>query len=471
MSSSARRWWVWAAIMVLVAVQIVSPWPNLTPDAVGYFSMARSLAQDGTLLRFGDPHVRYGPAYPVAIAPLFWLSPEPFLLLNLLNVALLAVFGRVVYVWALEVATEAAPYIAALAVVNVVVLAMFRRPLSETLFCPLLFGVAIGYNRALAGTLKPRWWAILVPCSCVLALTRQAGLLVTVGFATALLWQAIRGRRGWRSAIGFAVLAVAPPTAAVILWAAIDGARVHRPGDFSHVAALKTGPGPDAADMPTSPLSRRVIEGLRVRVAEVGRVTLPLMSKVYARSETWLHASTFIYFPWFALIVYGWLRHLRESDDAIAWMWPFYFALYVYWPFDQAARFTAPLVPLLMVCLWRAVGNLGGWRPKLFAVLTVLHLLIALGTWIVTERPRGYGLWMQWPELRRIADDFRDRPDELAVDPEASELARPLEFWLDRAVPVSIPGETGRFVVGWSDELRRVPLEQRRVVVRPTGVE
>jgi len=471
MSSGVKQRWIWAAIGTLVAVQIISPCPYFTPDAGAYLSMARSLAHDGALLRYGDPHIRYGPAYPFVIAPLFWLSSEPFLLLSVLNFALLVGFGLAAYFWARGVAPAAAPYAAALGVVNVVVLAMFRRPLSETVFCPLLFGLAIGYNRALTGTLRPGWWAVLVPGSCVLALTRQAGLMIAAGFATALLWQAIRGRRSWRSAIGLAILAVVPPTAAVFGWAAIDGARVHRSGDFDHVAALKTGPGPETADMPTSPLGRRVIEGLRVRVAEVGRVTIPLMAKVYAPSETWLHLDTLIYFSWFSFIVYGWLRHLREADDSLAWMWPFYFALYVYWPFDQAARFTAPLVPLLMVCLWRAVGNLGDWRPRLFAALTVAHLLISLGTWIVTERPRGHGLWAHWPELRRIADEFRDRPDELAVEPDAVELTRPVEFWLDRTIPVRVPGETRRFVIGWGDELRKIPLEQRKVVVRPPGVE
>lgn len=467
MYSPRRVRCLWVAIGVLVAVQLVAPWPYLTPDAGAYLSMARSLAHEGTLLRFGDPHIRYGPAYPIVIAPLFCLADEPFLLLSLLNTALLASFAIAVYVWARGVAPEAAPYAVAFAVVNVVVLAMFRRPLSETVFCPLLFALGLGYNRALAGTLRPRWWAFIVPASCVLVLTRQAGVMLPVGFACAVLWQAIRGRRSWASAIGFAALAVVPPAVAVVGWAAFDGAKAHRDGDFNHMAAMRTDRGPEAADLPTTPLVRRVAEGLRVRVAEVGRVTLPLMSKVYAPPETWLHQCTLFYVPWFVFVLCGWLRHLRETDDSLAWMWPWYFALYVYWPFDQAARFTAPLAPLLMVFLWRSVGT-QRWRPTLFAVLIVLHLLISLGTFIVTEGPRGYGLWTHEQELRRIANEFRERPDELSVDADAPEIARLLEFWLDRPLPVVVNREpSSRWVVGWDTDQKRLPLERRTIVLRP----
>jgi hypothetical protein len=459
--------WAWAAVGVLVAMQLVSPWPYLTPDATAYLSMARSLAHQGTLLRFGDPHVRFGPAYPFVISPVFWLTDEPFLLITLLNTALLALFAIAIFGWARCVAPDAAPYAAAFAVVNVVVLAMFRRPLSETVFCPLLFAIAIGYNRALAGSLRSRWWAVLVPASCVLVLTRQAGVMLPVGFACAVLWQAIRGRRRWASAIPFAAIATVPPMLAVVGWAAFDGAKAHRQGDFHHVSALRTDRGPEAADLPTGPLPRRVAEGLRVRVAEVGRVTLPLMSKVYAPPETWLHQCTLFYVPWFALIVYGWVRHLRETDDAMAWMWPWYFALYVYWPFDQAARFTAPLAPLLLVFTWRAVGNLRGWRPTVFVVLISLHLLISLGTWIVTDRPRGHGLWKHEPELHRIAEEFRGRPDELAVDSDAPEIARLMELWLDHPIPVVTAHEPSpRWVVGWGSDQKRTPLQSRTVVLR-----
>jgi hypothetical protein len=470
METGGRRRGAWIAagvfVAALVGVQIVSPRPTLSPDAVDYLSMARSLARDGTLRRLGDEHVRLAPAYPFVIAPLFWLADEPFLLLSVLNGVLLAGFGAAAYVWARRVAPDAAPYAALFAVVNVVVIASFRRPLSETVFCGLLFAAAAGYNAALARPVQPGWWVLLVPAQCVLALTRQAGALVGVGFAGAVLWQASRGRRSWRSAVGLAALGALPPVLAVVAWAAYDGSKAHRPGEFNHAAALNAGPGPEAADLPTTPLGRRLAEGLRVRIAEIGRVTVPLMAKVYAPAETWWHTGTLLYIPVFALVVVGWVCHMRSADDALAWTWPLYFALYVYWPFDQAARFTAPLVPLLVVCLWRACGDLGG-RRVVFATLVVAHLVVSLGTWVVTERPRHVGLWSHEAGLRLIADDFRDRPGELGGAADSTELLYPLVFWLDRPLPIIGEGTVRvRWVVAWDDARKSVPLEKRAVVVR-----
>lgn len=456
-----------AAGGVLIAVQIVGPCPYLTPDAVDYLSMARSVADTGSPRRLGEEHLRLGPAYPFVLSPLFLLDPEPFLLLSVLNLALLAAFGLAAFAWARRVAPEAAPWVALFAVTNTVVLGLFRRSLSETVFCAGLFAVAVGYNRALAGALRPGWWAILLPLQCGVALTRQAGAFAAGGFAVALCWQALRGRRSWSSALGLGLLATVPTAAAVVGWTAFDTGRMHTPGDFHHASALATGPGPATADLPTEPLSRRLAEGLRVRVAEVGRVTIPAMAKNYAPPETWLHPTTLIYVLFFALIMIGWARHLRAADDSLAWMWPCYFALYVYWPFDQAARFTAPLAPLLAVCLWRAVGEFGGRRPALFAVLAALHLVYGTGVWLVTDRPLGHALWGYWPEVRRVADDFRERPVELAVAADAEGLRLAVEFLLDRDVPVVRDGAAPQFVLGWGDGRKGVPVGERGVVVRP----
>ena len=443
------RWRTGLLALALIACQLVSSLPYLTPDTVQYLSIARSLATHGTMLRLGQEQVLYAPIYPFLMTPLFWLGDEPFLALSFLNVALLAAFGFLVYRWCRVSAPGAALFVALLTVVDTTVALNYRRSLSETIFCPMLYGLAILYDRILAGRLPRGAWPFVVALQCAAALTRQIGIFLAIGFAIAALLQAVHGRRSWRNALLVSALAIGPPVLIVAAWTNYDNARATQ---FSNTDMLaSTARNGVVTDLPVSPLSLRLSEGLRVRIAETGRTTIPGLYNSYSKGR-WLDINSLVYLPVFALVLLGWRRQLR-TGGVLAIVWPMYFLFHVYWPFDQSGRYAVPMIPFLFVCLWDSLERLGSCRRPLFAVLIAAHFAVSFGFFVMIDAPRARDLRAQWPALRDIADRYADQP--LGVARNSFELQLPLEFFLDREVPVLPPDEIGsvpgRVVVEWDD--------------------
>jgi hypothetical protein len=111
---------------------------------------------------------------------------------------------------------------------------------------------------------------------------------------------------------------------------------------------------------PKAGLGRQLLEGLRLRISDIGRLLVPGMFKAYGRPGQWLHVSTAVYVPVLAAVGVGWWMLVRRRPDVLAMMFPFYLGLYIVWPFGQATRFMMPMLPVL----WGCVGNLvvGGAR-------------------------------------------------------------------------------------------------------------
>ncbi len=459
-------WRIQLLALAAIAILVVAPWPYLTPDAVNYLSIARSIAHRGELARLGQSQVFHGPGYPVMLAPVFWIADEPFLLISIINAALLAAFGWTAYRWAKLNTPAAAPYVALLVVVNVVVSANFRRPLSETVFCPALFGLAIGYNRILKGQFPKSHWPVLITGQIGLALVRQMGALAAAGFALACLSQAVRGQRRWSNAIGLGALTCLPTAFAVIAWTCYDNARA---ADFSNADFLASQSTAAAiADWPLHPLSRRLAEGLRVRIAEVGQVTLPGLFKSYAGPERWLDIHTLIFVPYFALLLVGWRRVLRIGD-VMAWIWPLYFAAHVYWPFNQSARFTVPMTPVLFVFLWRALDHWPTRRVPLFVTLIALHFAVSFGFTMAVDAPKARAIWGHWPTLQAIAQERRISNATVSVAEDSSDLQLPLQFLLDRPIPVLSTEQivlSRSDIVSWDDTRKTTPPWKRQVIVK-----
>jgi hypothetical protein len=441
-------WRIGLLALTAIAALVVSPWPYLTPDAVNYLSIARNLANRGELARLGESQVFHGPGYPVLLAPVFWISAEPWLAISIVNAGLLALFGGLAYRWAKDNTPDAAVYVGLLTVVNVIVTTIFRRPLSETVFCSGLFALAISYNRVLQGTFPGRLWPALIAGQCGLALVRQMGAIAGFGVAAAVTVQAIRGERRWSSALAVGFLTCVPPAIVVVSWTLYDNARA---AEFSNADFLATQSSSAAiADWPLHPLTRRLAEGLRVRISEAGQITIPGLFKSYAAPECWLDANTFVYVPYFALLLVGWRRLLR-TNDVMAWIWPLYFLAHVYWPFYQSARFTAPLAPVLFVFLWRALDSWPGRRGPLFASLIAAHFAVSLGVYAAADGRKAREQWWHWPELRDVARQARMSQEQVFVDANAIDLRLSLQFLIDRPVLTTNEGSAG-IVVTWDDE-------------------
>ncbi len=139
----SSRWGLLAGWAVLAAAQVITPLWYPTPDACGYLSIARSLASGAPPTNLGSRNLVFGIGYPLLIAPAFLLGAAPFLAVTAINAALAAAYLAGVVAWAWRREAAAAWPIALLAVGNVIVLALFRRALSEAAFLAALIGFVI----------------------------------------------------------------------------------------------------------------------------------------------------------------------------------------------------------------------------------------------------------------------------------------------------------------------------------------
>ncbi len=182
-----------------------------------------------------------------------------------------------------------------------------------------------------------------------------------------------------------------------------------------------------------------MIEGLRLRISEVGRLVVPGMFKTYAAHGQWLNVNVFIYLAVFALVAAGWWRLIRRRRDVFAATMPLYFALYVVWAFDADTRYLLPLLPAIMVSLWFAIESMTRSPLTVLAALLVLHLAVAAGYWIAVEIPRGRECNRQWVIAEEFAPDIKDEPGMVVATPQVPECARlMLSFLIDRPVPERI---------------------------------
>ena len=218
------------------------------------------------------------------------------------------------------------------------------------------------------------------------------------------------------------------------------------------------------ADWPLDPVSTRLSEGMRVRVGEVGQLTIPGLYNSYSK-DGWLGINSLLFAVVFVFVLVGW-RRLLSRGDVMAYIWPVYFLFHVWWPFGQSGRFTMPMVPVLCLCLWHALERLGTCRRHLFVVLIAAHFAVSMGHFLVIDAPRAWALRSHWPQLRAIAE--RHAGDRMGVTKSSFELAPPLAMFLQRDVPVVAPGQAergARIMLEWDDA--KLPIERRRILETP----
>jgi hypothetical protein len=424
---------LWAA---LAAVQIISPLWYLAADSPGYLSIARSLAIGQTPTNLGSPHLVYAVGYPLLICPVFWTPDPPFLLLSVLHAGAATLYLAGVYSWARRLLPEAALPTALLALGQVTVLTLFRRVLSEAMYMPLLIWTINAMDASVSQPGKARY---ALPSAmlllALLALVRQAGILFAGGFGLCVLGKAWQGHISWSRAWLWTAAVSLPALGVLLAAVSYDQAMGNQLGSWSNLDIFTQSAGrPTELYTDAFPFWQQLLEGCRVRISEIGRLTIPGMYGAHNGPADWLNLNMLLYLPLCGFLVWGWFRLVRVTRDVAALTLPFYAVLHIYWPWDQAGRYFAPVLPVLFLCLWAGFAWLGTRRRTVFMFLAVAHMAVAIGFWMSRDRPAARLEAARWPELERLAGYTRNEPAEVQTRSRFKGVALILSYLLDRQV-------------------------------------
>ena len=421
------------ALAVLLAIQI-GPWFYYSPDGCAYLSLARNIASGEEPAVLGQPRLGIPLGYPLLISPAFWFSERPFLLVSAVNWLLAMVLMLGVYRWLRRQIPEHAVLLTSLIMVNAGLWYHFRRPLKEIAFLAVMVWLTNALQSLLQGEGRRRIIrrGLLGVALLILLLTvRYSGIVLIAGFGVALLLIVSRNAAHRRLIVGTSVVIGLCSLAAL-------GVLIQFGGDLY----LK-------AFVPASGVLPQVAEGLRLRISEIGRLSLPGMFKSYSGRNEWLHLNMGLYLAILPMIAWGWWQLAWRRRDVLAMTLPFYFVLYVAWPFDQGARFMLPMVPALVTCLWLGARPLfpraAGWT----IVLLLMHLGGALGYWIQVDAPRAIARHHDWAELEQLAAEIGADEAALAVRNFDPSLHAMLELSLDRRLPGPLTGPTAPAEIHW----------------------
>jgi len=399
--------WGLGITLLLLAIQIGPHWyPEC--DASIYLSSARAMAQ-GRDLQYVDSPLDVGlPGYPMMLAPAFWFGNRPFLLLSLIN-WLIAAAGTIgVYLWARRRCPSAAVLITMLSMLNSATLLYYRRSLKELAVLTVLIWTGLALQRMCDQRRRPGMVAVALTSLVlgpVLVLIRYTGILLFAGFllATCLDFSQ-RSVARWQR-IALALLLVTP---AVLF----TGNQLARQRELAAQRQLVN--YQDYFSQGISEFDRHYLEGLRLQISSIGRITIPGMFKAYARSGHWLNINTCVYSLWLILIGRGWW-HLARHKDVLALALPLFVAAYVIWPFDQGPRFLVPMAPVLIACTWLGACPLFRNRHTVLALLLVGHVTVSTAYWVATDRPRARQTHQQWTTVETLASTLKDNRQPAAM--------------------------------------------------------
>ena len=418
-----RRWLT--VLAFLLAIQISPHWYP-TPDGCSYLSIARSIAAGGMPTNLGSRQLYYAPGYPLLISPAFLFSDRPFLLLSIMQWLLTVVFMLGVYQWSRRLFPPAALVVTALATVNVEFWCLYRRTLSEIAFMAVLIWLVNLLNAALTARSSRDACVRILLGSLLLAglvAIRQAGIVFAAGFGAAMIVQACRGRVRWFHAVAGSLVVGIPATFVFL-------GIIHHDRELAVAAQSVT--YVDHITNSDYNWMAQLIEGIRLRISEIGRITIPGMYKSYARRGDWLNVNMAIYVAWSSLLLAAWWRLVRQSKDVFALTLPFYAALYVVWPFDQATRFFVPLVPLLMTCVWLVFERWQQYRMRILTGLLAAHGAVAIGYWVGVDAPRARKDNAQWAAVEQLAAPIRANGGPVLALHIRDNTALMLQYVLDR---------------------------------------
>jgi len=421
-----------ARIMVIIAVALmlmvqISPYWQPTMDGSAYLSIARSIGAGAGLERFGEVHLFFAPGYSVLIAPLtvFGLS---FLAFSVAHWVFLVLFFVGTYVWARRIVPRWAMVIAILSAMNVGVMDLFRRTLSEAAFMPLLVWGAVVLDRLVGVDREnesdvPVWWIVAgIGIVAGLCVVRQAGLALPLGLAVLVVYRAMVdqhfGARVWLVS-AMIVGAGLASTVGLSLFDANQAASLG--GGQNYVRLLFE---------PDTSLMVQLFDTARLRIQSIGRLLVPGMFKAYGG---WLNPAMLIYVPVTLCVAAGWVITILKCSNVLVWSFPFYIGLYLIWPYDQGTRFMVPMVPVFWIVLLMLAKRWEINRRRLRRGAAVLILLSGLTSAIywVTDLRDAIGFDRQWAPIRAICTQVPDG-ERLSFHPSAKSVVPMVHLTLDR---------------------------------------
>lgn len=428
-------WWLIVPIVLLV-VQ-VSAVPYLEIDSISYLSMARSLAETGHMKRLGEAHLLYAVGYPAVLGSVMTLHGNAFLTSSILNAVLGLIYLLGVWRWCRQVAPSQAVWISCVSVAHVTVLYLFRRPLSEPLFMALLIWCSLCLDRVvwqLPGRIDYLSLALASLLLGMLVATRHVGVFLVAGLVTWLACLVWKGKIQWREAFLLALVpCVAAGTVGLALIAHDQQTKKVAQGPSNWDMLLRK--TDFSADHKEEGLAAYLLEGLRIRVFEIGRLIIPGMSGSYAKTGQWLNVNTFIYVPLACLCFFGWWRLARRHGESLIMMFPWYFALYVYWPSDQGGRFFTPILPILFLSLWKGLVLLPSLRKQwLLKGLVMGHAIVALGLWIFSDCRMYREFESEGAEMVSLSHKLMEETGQIGVDDADNWPILYMSHLLDRAL-------------------------------------
>lgn len=421
-----RRPRLWLTVFALLLAAQISPWWYPSNDGCTYLAMARRIATGDLLEQYRQQGVGLPPGYPLLVGPTFLLSDHPFLALSIVHWLLGAALLVGVYRWARRQCPEAAVLTAGLVLFNAALLYNYRRTLKEIAFLTALVWAAEALEALARST---RWRELmwrLVPAVLLLVLViliRYSGIVLFAGFVAAVLlrlWH--HSTRRAQAVTAASILGTAAVLALGLL--IYFGGYIYLQGFAGTLGELPA----------------RLAEGLQVRISDIGRVSVAGMFKSYNDDGDWLNINMAVFLPVSLLVAAGWWRIGGRRHDVLSLTLPFYFALYVVWPFGQAARFMVPMLPVLVVCIWHGMQACGRWRPAFFLISLAAHFGTSAGYWLAVDAPRAMACDRYWPAVRELCDEIRRNPQPVVVGDVtdrwdvANEVRNMLEFTLDRGI-------------------------------------
>ncbi len=389
-------------IALLLAVQI-GPWWYSSFDGTNYVSIARSINIDGEMSNLGG-HVDIPVGYPVLLTPAFSFGWRPFVALSVIQwlLAIVLMFG--VYHWAWKQFPSMAVSITTLTMVHAGLWLYYRRTLKEIAFLAVLIWT-VNVLQALVqqrSVLKTVLLGTLAASLLVyLTMIRYAGVVLVAGFGMSLLIMAWHGRTSWTRAIGLSSVVGLP---AVLLLGSVllhQKSVAETQGGRDYLKGLTE---PQSVQSQTYP--QRISNGLRLRVSEIGRLTVPGLLKATSSKESWLDINTLVHIPIVLILSIGWWKLASDRRDVLSLTFPFYVGLCILWPFDGGTRFLFPMLPLLMAALAYAIRRITLLPPTVTGVFLVGHASVAIFYWVLIDLPRTVEANNDWPIIEQVAGEL-----------------------------------------------------------------
>ncbi len=446
--TTSTRWlWVWTLILL---AQISAKWCPM-PDAVTYLSLAKNLAMGNGLINCGSPRWVASPGYPILISPFFWISQTPWLWLSVFQWSMMVAFMLGVYTWAKRIAPNAAVFIAGAAAIHASAWLYVRPTTTEASFITF---VIWGIN-CLHSSLRPKnpkksqaepgepggrggpggpgetstQYMSLIVGSLLLAYAsfiRSAGLMVAAGAGIFFLLQWWQGKLAFKRALTMGCCIVLPSVLTVLGFYLREARVVEAMGGVTYANGF----------VPQSvSVWEMLLDGVRKRISDIGRLAVPGMGKVYSSQGLWLHASMAVYLPVFAGLAWAWWKLARKHLDIWLLALPFYLALHIgYARFHDGTRFLMPLLPVILLCVWLLLGDLKLFRIPGIVILCLLHISIAVGLGI-RHMPKVDAVHQQWPDAKACAQQLQGKTGQVVGLGKINHFTLQLSILQDRQIP------------------------------------